>query len=102
MMRDVLGRSLGAQKFMVALLGLFAGCAVTLALLLTAAGLVMGLGGSWAATRLLEGALFGISRTDTATFVGVTLLLAGAVMFSCWLLARRAARVDPMVALRSE
>jgi predicted permease len=142
MMRDVLGQSLGAQRFMVALLGLFAGCAVTLAVigiygvisylvnlrgreigirlalgaqrrqilfailrrasLLTAAGLVIGLGGSWAATRLLEGALFGISPTDTATFVSVTLILAVAAMFSSWLPARRAAKIDPMEALRAE
>lgn len=141
-MRDALGETLGAQKFMVALLGLFAGCAVLLAAIgifgvisylvdhrtreigirmalgaprwrvllsilrrgavLTTLGLGSGLLGSWAATRLLGDVLFGVGPTDLATFASVSFILAGAALLACWLPARRASLVDPMVALRSE
>jgi putative ABC transport system permease protein len=65
-------------------------------------GAALGLAGAWAMTRLLSGLLFEVSATDPATFVAVTLLLMAIALLACWIPARRAARVDPMVALRCD
>jgi ABC-type lipoprotein release transport system permease subunit len=55
-----------------------------------------------AAMRVVKSLLYEMAPTDPATFVGVTLLLALVALLACWLPARRAARVDPMTALRYE
>jgi len=52
--------------------------------------------------RLLAGFLFGVARTDPGTYVTVTVVLSCAAILACYLPARRAARVDPMTALRAE
>ncbi|HEY3134922.1 MAG TPA: ABC transporter permease [Blastocatellia bacterium] len=65
-------------------------------------GLVIGLGGALLATRAMTGLLFGISPTDTATFAAISIVLAGVALGACFLPARRATRVDPMIALRYE
>jgi predicted permease len=69
---------------------------------LTGLGVALGLGLGAAVTRLLTGFLYGVSPYDPWTLGGVPLLLGAVAMLACWLPARRAARVDPMVALRSE
>jgi len=71
-------------------------------MVLTLLGLGLGLAGSLAATRFLASLLFGVTPTDPFTFVGVSALLAGVTLAACYLPARRATRVDPMIALRCE
>ncbi|HMA25705.1 MAG TPA: FtsX-like permease family protein, partial [Gemmatimonadaceae bacterium] len=62
----------------------------------------VGLLTSLGAARLLRNQLFGVAPNDLATFGVVTVVLAGVAMLACYIPARRASRVDPMVALRSE
>jgi len=88
--------ALGAGRGHV--LRLFIGHGMRLVLL----GLVIGLGGAFALTRLLSSLLFGVSTTDIATFVFVAAGLTLVGVFACYLPARRATRVDPLVALRYE
>lgn len=141
-MRQALGETLNAQRFIVVLLGVFAASAMLLCVIgiygvmsylvtqrtreigirlalgaqrsrvvngvlrhgvrLTSAGVAIGLFGSWSATRMLAGLLVGVSPTDPVTFVIVSAIFAIASLLACWLLARRAAKVDPIVALRNE
>jgi predicted permease len=72
------------------------------ALLLTAVGLVIGIGTAAALTQMMKSLLFGISPLDPATFITVPLVLALAAALASYLPARRAASVDPVVALRVE
>jgi putative ABC transport system permease protein len=69
---------------------------------LTAAGIVLGLGGAGGAARYLQSMLFGVKPTDATTFAAVAAAFAAVAMAACYLPARRATTVDPVVALRHE
>lgn len=72
------------------------------AIVLTAIGLMIGITGSLALTRLMEAILYGVGSRDPLTMALVGVILAAVAMFACYAPARRATKVDPMVALRSE
>jgi putative ABC transport system permease protein len=68
----------------------------------TGVGLAAGLLGALFLTRYLGALLFGIVAADPASYLAVVTLLGSVSLLACWLPARRAAKVDPLVALRSE
>ena len=88
--------ALGARRHQVLALMLTAGGR------LVAAGLVVGIAASIGATRLLRSQLFGVTPGDPLAYAVVTLVLATVALAACYIPARRAAAVDPMVAIRSE
>jgi len=69
---------------------------------LTLIGVAIGLAGAFALTRVISSLLYDVSPTDPLTFLCVSLLLAGVALLASYIPARRAARIDPMVALRYE
>jgi predicted permease len=89
-------RALGARDRDVLLLVVGRGVA------LTAAGAVVGVAGAFALSRVLGSLLFGISATDPLTFAAMPLILVGIGVVACYVPARRATRIDPVVAMRGE
>ncbi|HWM26396.1 MAG TPA: hypothetical protein VNP98_16390 [Chthoniobacterales bacterium] len=69
---------------------------------IVAISLVVGLAGAFAATRLLNSLLFGVGASDPITFAAIVLLVSAVAFVAAWLPARRATRVDPIIALRAE
>jgi predicted permease len=72
------------------------------AMTLVGISLVIGLAGAFAATRILEGLLFGVGASDPVTFISIVFLVSAVAFIAAWLPARRATRVDPIIALRAE
>ncbi|HYJ04706.1 MAG TPA: ABC transporter permease [Chthoniobacterales bacterium] len=72
------------------------------AMTLVGISVVIGLAGAFAATRILEGLLFGVGASDPVTFVSIVVLVSAVAFIAAWLPARRATRVDPIIALRAE
>jgi ABC-type antimicrobial peptide transport system permease subunit len=88
--------ALGAQRSGVQALIVRQGMA------LTGIALALGLGAAWIAARLCESFLYGVHAHDALTFAVTPLFLGGLALLACWIPARRAAGLDPQVALRYE
>jgi ABC-type antimicrobial peptide transport system permease subunit len=88
--------ALGAQGNRVVVMVLRSGARLVII------GIALGLPGAWAASRSVESMLFGLTPIDPATIAGAIIALAAAAQLAAYLPARRASRVDPLVALRYE
>jgi putative ABC transport system permease protein len=95
-------REIGVRMALGAQTGNVMGMVLRRGMALAVAGAMIGLAASFALTRMISGLLFGVQATDPATLVAITLLLLTVALVSCLIPARRATKVDPLVALRRE
>jgi ABC-type antimicrobial peptide transport system permease subunit len=95
-------REIGVRSALGASRGDILALVVRQGMMLTALGVAIGLSGAVAASRAIVTLLFGVSRLDPATYLGVIALLAGVSAIACSVPAWRAARIDPSITLRAE
>ena len=95
-------REMGVRLALGASRGNILALVVRQGMTLTVLGVVIGLSGAMAASQAIVTLLFGVSRLDPITYLGVIALLVGVSGIACWIPARRATKVDPLVALRYE
>jgi len=95
-------REIGIRMALGARPGGVLGMVVGEGMKLTAAGMAIGLAAAFGVTRWMSSLLYGVKASDSMTFSGVAVLLAAVAFLACWLPARRATRVDPLIALRHE
>jgi putative ABC transport system permease protein len=95
-------REIGLRMALGAQVGDVRGMFLRQGLTLTLIGIAFGIAGSIGVTRVMSAMLFGVSATDPMTYVVVSVVLASVALVAAYLPARRAARVDPMIALRNE
>jgi ABC-type antimicrobial peptide transport system permease subunit len=95
-------REIGVRMALGASTANVTGAIVRHGMQVTLVGLIIGFGLSWVATRTIGKLLYGVRPTDTATFAGVAFVLTAVALGACWIPARRASRVDPMLVLREE
>jgi putative ABC transport system permease protein len=95
-------REIGVRLALGASRGHILALVVRQGMTLTGLGILIGLSGAVAASQAIVTLLFGVSRLDPITYLGVIAVLVGVSAIACWLPARRATKVDPLVALRYE
>jgi predicted permease len=95
-------REIGIRMALGASGGTVVAMVVRRGLALAVLGVALGTAGAYAVTRVMRSLLFGVSERDPATFLGVAVLLGVVALIASWIPARRAARVDPLIAMRVE